>query len=223
MKKIITLVAVAALALVTQVSNAQDKIKEGKAVFEISYPDAENMNDQQLAMMPKDVTIYFKDGKSRSEMSMSYGSFVTITDDAKKESIMCMDMMGKKNAIKTSYDEAEKEKAKLGEYDVKITDETKEIAGYKCKKAMITYKKEEKPMEVWFTNDVAGTQSGRYSYKGIDGFMMEFSMVQQGMTMKMTCTSLDKKALVSDDKFKIPDGFTVMTQEEMQKQWGGGK
>jgi GLPGLI family protein len=223
MKKFSLIFASLILLIHIQKSSAQEKLKEGKITFEIEINNAEEMNDQMLAMMPKEMVVYFKDGKSRGEMDMMGGKIVSITDGKAGETISCMDIMGKKQAIKTTKEDAEKEKAKLGDYDVKITDDTKDIAGYKCRKAIITYKNKdakENDMVVWFTNELEASNSEKYSWKGIDGYMMEFSVDQRGMAMKFTCTEV-KKQEVSDDMFKIPDGYTVMTTEEMMKQYGG--
>ena len=204
-----------------QMANAQDKIKEGKITFEITIENEEEMGDQMLAMMPKEMIVYFKGEKSRGEMEMMGGKIITITDGKEGESISCMDLMGKKQAIKTTKEEAEKEKAKMGEYDVKLSDETKEVAGYKCKKATVVFKDPEKssPIEIWYTNDLEVSNSEKYSWKEIDGYMMEFSVDQKGMGMKFTCTEV-KKQDVKDDMFNVPEGYTVITQEEMMKQYG---
>lgn len=222
MKKIILSVLSILLVLHLNSASAQEKIKEGKIIFEISINNAEEMNDQVLAMMPKEMTVYFKDDHSRGEMDMMGGQVVTITDGKAGETISCMDLMGKKQAIKTTREDAEKEKEKMGDYEVKVTDDTKDIAGYKCKKALVTYKDkpDAAPLEVWFTNEIEASNSQKYAWKGIDGFMMEFSVEQRGMGMKFSCTEV-KKQKVDDDMFKIPEGYTVMTQEEMMKQYGG--
>ena len=222
MKKILAAFATIVLIVNIEPASAQEKLKEGKITFEITMTNAEEMNDQMLAMMPKEMVVYFKNGKSRGEMDMMGGKAISITDSKAGETVTCMDIMGKKQAVKTTKEDAQKENEKMGEYDVKITDETKELAGYKCKKAIITFKdkSDTAPVEVWFTNELEASNSEKYSWKGIDGFMMEFSIDQKGMGMKFTCTEV-KKQEVKDDMFVIPDGYTIMTQEEMMKQYGG--
>ncbi len=224
MKRIIGSVLAFIFMVNVNLAIALEKLKEGKITFEIVINNAEEMNDQMLAMMPKEMVVYFKDGKSRGEMDMMGGKIVSITDSKAGETITCMDMMGKKQAIKTTKADAEKDKSGLGDYDVKITDETKVIAGYSCKKAVITFKnKEDKEgtTEIWFTNELEASNSEKYAWKGIDGYMMEFGVDQKGMGMKFSCTEVKKQA-VSDDLFKIPEGYTVMTQEEVMKMYGGG-
>ncbi len=223
MKRIMTAIAVVAFTFNVYQAIAQEKLKEGKITFDISINNAEETNDQILAMMPKDMVVYFKDGRSRGEMDMMGGKVISITDSKAGETITLMDMMGKKQAIKTTKSDAENEKKSEGDYDVKITDETKTIAGYKCKKAIINFK-DKKANEgttiIWFTNELEATNSEKYSWKGIDGYMMEFSVDQRGLGMKFSCTEVKKQA-VSDDLFEIPEGYTIMTTEEMKKMYGG--
>ena len=199
---------------------AGEKLKEGKLKFEITMPEAEGMSDQMLAMMPKEMTLYFKGDKSRSEMMMMGTTMISISDKKADETITYMDIMGKKTAIRTTAEDAEKEKAALGEYEVKITDESKIIAGYNCKKAIVHMKKDDQTMDVWFTDELEVANSTKYTWKGIDGFMMEFFITQGKMQMKFTCTQV-KKESVSDDMFKAPEGYTVMTPEELKKMYGG--
>jgi hypothetical protein len=134
-----------------------------------------------------------------------------------------MDMMGKKTAIKSTEEDVEKQRAEMGEYDVKLSDDRKKIAGYECKKATITTKKDGNSFDVWYTDALPHNDNSRYAWKGVDGFSMEFTMEQKSMggniKMKMTCTKVEK-ASVDDDKFKLPEGYTIMTAEEMKKQWG---
>ena len=226
MKKILLFTTALTLLFSAPASKAQDKIKEGKATFEISYPDAEEMNDQMLAMMPKESVTYFKDFWVRSETVMGYGNMVNIVNPEKKESYTVMDMMGKKTAIKYTEEDVEKLKKEMGDYDVKLSDETKKIAGYTCKKATVTTKKdgEESSNEVWYTDALPHNPEGKYSWKGVNGFPMEFTMEQKSQAgkikMKISCTKVEKTT-VKDDMFKVPDGYTVMTADEAKKQWGG--
>ena len=55
--------------------------------------------------------------------------------------------------------------------EIRSMDDTKEIAGYKCKHALITNKKDNTPMDAWFTSEIRGSSDPSYSWKGIDGFI----------------------------------------------------
>lgn len=213
LRNISTLLLFAAMSLNITLLKAQTKITEGVAVFDLEFP-TEGMDEQYKAMMPTESKIYFKGDKSRSEMEMSVMTMVSITDTKDKSMIMLMDVMGKKTAMKTDLSKSkEAEKS----YKVKVTDETKTIAGYKCVKAIVTDDEDTK-FDVWFTREIEGSTSGNMQFKDIDGFLMSYEMPVPNMegNMRMECKSV-KAEKVSDDKFTIPAGYELKTQEELMK------
>ena len=52
------------------------------------------------------------------------------------------------------------------------------------------------------------------------GIPLEFSTSDDGMTMNFTATSFNKKVDPSIFKLDVPEGYNVMTEEEL-KQMGG--
>jgi GLPGLI family protein len=120
-------------------------------------------------------------------------------------------------------DDIKKQKEKKGkdDYQIKVTDETKEIAGYKCKKAIVTGK--DGSFDLYFTDQITFKNGDWVSdYKGIDGFPLQYKVSQGSMTMQMTAKSVSKEK-VDDTMFTVPSDYKAMTQEEMMKQYGGGK
>jgi GLPGLI family protein len=209
-------------------AHAQKKLTQGKALFDITYPESE-LDQQTLAMMPTESTIYFKGHMSRSEVKMPMGTTVSITDGSSGETTTLMDMMGNKIAMKVTKDDLEKQRKKTGKEkpEIKITDETKMIAGYSCKKAEVKLKGKdgnETHFDAWFTKDISAPnsmRSGGMTFEGIDGFMMEFQTKMNSLTMKMTCRSVED-AVVPDSSFVVPSGYTMTTMEDMKKNFGGG-
>jgi GLPGLI family protein len=202
---------------------AQTKLKEGVANFEITYPALTPEMKQMEGMLPKTLTIYFKNEWSRIEMPMAMGTTTTVGNNTKKEVTIMMDMMGQKFAIKQ-----EEEMKKNGEYPTfKITPatETKTIAGYLCKKAIISYTlngKTEK-MDCYYTEALPKMNSGNDNpaFKNINGFLMEYNINQGGMKMRIQAKSI-KAQTVSDTQFKVPADYKIMTQEEVAEMMMGG-
>ncbi len=213
----LTIFLAAALSLAQSVS-AQDKISEGKAEFDVQFP-TEGMDEQVKAMMPTEAIIYFKGDKSRTEMQMSIMNMVNIYDLKENMMITLMDVMGKKQAIKTDMSK-EMGKIKPDDYKVDVTSETKEIAGYKCIKAIVTGKEDDMKFDIWFTKEIVARNSANAQFKGIDGFPLQYEVPVPNMdgSMKMVCRSI-KAEKVGDDKFVIPEGYDIKTQEEMNKQY----
>ncbi|MEO5572622.1 MAG: DUF4412 domain-containing protein [Bacteroidia bacterium] len=203
-------------------ANAQ-KVDEGKVLFEISYPDAD-IPDEQMAMMPTEMATYFKGAQSRTEMKMGMGmNQVFLFDGKNKVMTMLVDMMGTKSAIKMTEEDLKQQKEKKGKDDsqVKITDETKDIAGYKCKKAIVTGK--DGSFDLYFTDQISYKKGDWASeYKGIDGFPLQYKITQGSLIMQMTAKNVSKEK-VDDALFTAPADYKPMTQEEMMKQFGGEK
>lgn len=218
MKKIL-LFSSALLVLATS-ALAQKKLKEGKVTYEISYPGLQ-LDPQQAAMLPTESISYIKNGRSRIENKMGMGmSTVTITDSKEGSVVTLIDMMGNKTALKVTKEQAEKEaeQRKIEKPVIKETNETKEVAGFKCKKAEVTDSKGNKSI-VWYTPDIEG-RTDKGQFKGISGFPMEFEVSQQGMTMKFVVKNVSEEK-VPDEMFNIPPGYKEMTMDEFKKSMGG--
>jgi GLPGLI family protein len=139
-----------------------------------------------------------------------------------------MDMMGQKYAIVSDMeDDSEKEAKELADKaKVNVTSETKKIAGFNCKKAIVTYQdpnqdNKEVSMTLWFTEELEadkGYMTGPMSK--IKGAVLEYSIDQGVMSMVLSATSVTKEA-VADQLFVAPPEYKQMTQEELQKMMGG--
>ena len=198
-------------------------VGQGKIVFEISYPNSQ-LDQQTLAMMPTESVLYFKGNMSRSEIQMGIGSTAIISDHKLGETITLMDMLGNKSAIKSTKLDAEAERSSNNKPTVELKSDTKVIAGYNCKKAVVstTGRNGGLTFDVWYTNELMARNSFDSELEGINGFMLEFQTEQNGMTMKMTAKSVEEQQ-VDDSKFMLPEGYTVMTKEQFKQMYKGGK
>ena len=207
------------LLVATQSSFAQKVFTEGTlqykvAISGISDPQAQAMM-QNMAMK-----IYIKNGKFATEMNMGMGTTKTIMVSENKY-VTLMDMMGQK--MKYTMDKKQFDDKKLSDdsYEVILTDDTKVIAGYTCKKAIIKTK-DGKSFYAYFTTEISRGDKSNYNgpYGKIDGVLMEYSIERKGNTMTMTCTNIDFTP-VSDDVFLIPEsGYTEITMDQIMKMGG---
>ena len=196
----------------------------GVIVYNITYPEGD-MDPQMAAMMPKTMKMKVKGAKSRTEISMGMGNTIAIFDGETKTGVTLMDIMGQKFAMKISSDEIEKELEDQPDIDINVTSETKEIAGYSCKKAIVKVKdgKDETEMVVYFTEEL-GTGGINYNnnpvFKDIDGVMLEYSIDEKDINMTFTAISVDKKK-ISDSEFEIPEGYKEISASELKNMFGG--
>lgn len=225
MKKImITLAAVAITAL-----NLAAQTTEGYVLYDMKI---EGLPPEQAAMMgDMETKVTFKGGKVLTEMtSMMFTNQTSVDDNGM---VMLMEQMGNKIAVKMTKAEIEKEAAKAKEKSaepkIEYLNETKTIAGYECKKAIVTLtgkdKKEEK-MEVWYCEkfdnpNKEGRGKGQGFMKGLKGMPFEYAGGQGGMKFKMVAKEVSVDP-VSDAKFALSiDGYKLMTMDELKAMQGG--
>ena len=216
--KISVLIFISTLIIVGR-SFAGGKDFNGIIVYNITYD--ENTDPQMLAMMPKTLKMKIKGEMSRTEISMGgMGTTTVIFNGEDKSGITLMDFMGQKYAIKMTADEIDAEIAKLPETNVTIADETKEIAGYTCKKAIL--KMEGKEHNVYFTEELGDGKINFNNpiFKDIKGVMLEYSYEENGITMNLSAVKVEKKK-ISDKEFEMPEGFQVVTKSELEGMFGG--
>lgn len=212
MKKLLLAVC---LTAATTVATYAQKSFEGSVKYSIAYGDMPEEMKQYESMLPKEMVMKIKGDKSRMEQNSAMGSNITITDDKAKKVTVLVNMMGQKVAIEQNIENNEEEKMP----EIKYLDETKKIAGYTCKKAEISHPDMDETMTVYYTDEIVGTKTNA-QFKGLNGFLMEYSMSNQGMEMTITASEV-KETKISNAEFTIPDDYEKMTQEEFQKKMGG--
>lgn len=225
MKKIIIAAFFAALSTISL--NAQKNTPfEGIIKYSISF-EGSGLPPEALTMLNgAESTTYIKGDKRRTDMSMAIQSTSSFMDSRTKTIVTLMDIMGQKYLIRMNESDIKKEEDKAPQVTFKYLDETKEIAGYKCKKAEAIIKTKdgkEEIVNIYYTEEIPASDM-KAAYKGLKGFPMEFIMYQSGMKMSFTTKSVSKEQ-VTDNKFEIPkDGYKETTMEEFQKsmqQMGG--
>jgi hypothetical protein len=215
---------VISVILISSYAAISGKPFEGVITFKITYPD-NKFSESQLAMFPKVLTVSIKGTKSRTDLQMSGMNTVEITDYNDKTKVALLNMMGQKYAIKQTTAEIEKEMAQSGTTTVELSEETRIIAGYTCKKAIITVNDDgvKSTYEVFYSSEL-GSKAANFDnplYKDIDGVMLEFLLKNRDVNMKFTATSVEKKSLQAKD-FEIPSDYTPTTQDELKSKFGGG-
>ncbi len=193
---------------------------KGVINYKITYPDSK-MEASQLAIMPQSMKVLMNGNKARIEMAMSGINQVIIMDADQQSTVILIDMMGQKVAMKPNKG-ADRPSGK--EPVVTVTSETKEIAGFTCKKAEIHFgdeKSKESPMIVYYTEGI-GNNKLFYDneYRTLPGIPMEFYYKMQGMNMYMTAVSVEK-GKVSGKDFEVPSDYKEMTPDQLRQMFGG--
>jgi len=208
-------------------------------------------------------TIFFKGDMTKIESTSDFGNNITITDHKNKKTTTLMEMMGKKMGFYSTEDDEKLMRArqdsirarrtdslqKMGisvapppKPEVVYTEETKKIAGFTCKKAIIKTKSRQGEVSeatVWYCPEFkmaegfsmnAGGGMGRGMIGGmngmdqVNGFPMEYEMQRaNGMKIHMTVTKVQLDAAIDDKTFEIPKGYDIKPMSEMGGPGGGGR
>ena len=203
----------------------QKNIKEGFIDFKITYPEIEASN-VMAGILPHEMKLMFKENKTSGEFTAGMGIFkiTLITYPETKIVYQLMKLMSKKYAIKIDSSDLKSLYAELPEMTVKLVDETKIIAGYKCKKAMVTFKnniKEE--FSIYYTDEIGLVNSNWCTpFHEISGVLLEYQVRKYNFEMKFSAINVVKEK-IDDSVFELPSDYELISQEEMDKIFEGFK
>ena len=198
-------------------SNAQ--VTEGHVHYSI-FATTDNPELQSSVEMFQNsvLDIYFSGDKTRTELDMKMIKITTIVDNESNEVLVLSESMTDKNAVITNIEEIKNNNIKQ-ETKVTLTGETKNIAGYKCKKAILTDGSGNETV-CWYTGKIKASKEGQQMInREVPGFPLEFESVSEGIKMRFTATKVttqietDKSALFDTS---APEGFKVLDMEEQQ-------
>lgn len=195
------------------------RISEGVVEYAISFSDLSPEMKEMEAMLPKSLTVYFKGQSTRSEMPSAMGNTITIANEKTKEFYILMDMMGQKTAIRQTEADLKALKAEQDVKDVKVSllPDTRTIAGYTCKKAVITFtmKNEKESLTCFYAPELpsVGNKNAGPGFDQIKGMMMEYQMNLNGIKMNILARKV-RAEKVDDSRFTVPEGYTIKTKIE---------
>ncbi|MCK5105010.1 MAG: hypothetical protein KAR17_19440, partial [Cyclobacteriaceae bacterium] len=145
------------------------------------------------------------------------GKNIVVSDMDNKNGFMEMNMGGQKLRLNISTEEFKDEAEKMP--IVEYLDETKTIAGYPCKKAIMKDENGNVLMTVFYTNKIKNQAQKKFI--GLKGFPLSYSMTQNNMTFEMAASEVSEQS-VSDKIFEKSSGYKDISQADLQKMMGGG-
>lgn len=210
------------IALFAAITFNFGQVKEGHFTYTIEM--SSDNPDMQMAigmMQGSTMDLYMMPEKSRVEVKMgALMTMTTIVDSKQEKMLLLMGGMMGNNAIPSTFDDLKANDSLKSDIKVELVNETKKVAGYDCKKALVS-DEEGNSTVFWYTEEIQVEKEGHmYLNKEVPGFPMEYDINQNGMIMKMTVTKvetkLDKTAKKTLFSLDIPEGYKEMTMEEMQ-------
>jgi hypothetical protein len=184
---------------------------EGRIVYAVTV-EGDNVDPMMKAMMPSEITTYYKGHLSATIISMGMGMMETrmISDATERKYTTLISAMGKKIAMVLDGKQVETSFSDRVPLKVRYTDEVKEIAGIQCRQAMVT-DSTNNSYAVYFTEKL-GQSDYNWStpFKDIKGMMMDYSIRFDNVIMKLTAKEVIHEPNDSS-LFTVPEGYEVIT------------
>jgi GLPGLI family protein len=145
-------------------------------------------------------------------------NIITVSDGKTDDLLMLMSGMVGQKAVKTNSKELQEEN-KQAEPQLTLFEETKTIAGYICKKAMLTDADGNESI-YWYNEEIQVSKKGQsYLNEKIPGFPLEYELNQGPMKMLLTVDSFELKLQKKSKELftmNIPEGYDILTMEELK-------
>jgi hypothetical protein len=190
-------------------------INEGMIEYDAAPVDE---NHPMAGLVPRKMTVKFKKNVFCAEMSVM-GVLTTnfIANPTKKTMTILVKMFNDKQAS-IDNEKAIKEENDQYKLEFKETGETKEIAGYKCKKLIATSVDDPTiKFDVFYTEELNVTSPNLLSpYAEIKGMLMEYRLKKFGLEMTFKAVGV-KKEEIPDEEFELPAYYKVISKQEMDE------
>ncbi len=198
----------------------QKQVKEGVIEYALSFPDYDP-NGLMAGMLPEKTTLYFNKDQQLADLSAGMGVFHTfmMVHTPQQALDYHMSVMGKKLVSQLHPRDLALFNKESQAFTIMYTNETDTIAGYPCKKAVAVFSGISQPeVNLWYTNAIQIDQPNWYSpYSEIPGVLLEYEMIQYGMRMRLTATSITPGP-VDPAKFEAKPGFDKVEPEVLHQQ-----
>jgi hypothetical protein len=102
----------------------------------------------------------------------------------------------------------------------KETNETKMIAGYKCKKVIATKVSDPSvTFDVYYTPDIGSENSNELTpYKELKGMPLDYRVLRLGLEMHFVATCV-KSEEIKDSDFDVPSYYKILNRPEFDKEF----
>ncbi len=186
---------------------------EGRVVYKVSYETSEEEKKEMLSMLPEESVLTVKDHHSLFEQKVAGGGKQAFIIDAEDGSgVLVMQFLGQGYKVEMTQSEIETLKA-TQKMAFTETQETKEIAGFTCNKAIAVTSGD--TLEVYYAKDIITTATFP-PFADIDGLPLEYELVRGGVKMKYTAASVIK-ASIREDEFEADPNLNSMKFEDFAR------
>ena len=193
-------------------------VNEGKIVYALSYPQFEDDNIF-TSMFPSEMTFKFKNSNTKNELKTKMAIFSTslLANNKEKKVTHLVKIANKYSGLEMDSMEIMEEYGKkpVG-MNIIPTEKTKEIAGYTCNHALVTFESDStKNFDIYYTNQI-GIEDPNWCtpFHEVSGVLMEAKVNKFNIDMHMVAIQVVAEEY-SEDEFIIQQEYQPITVAEM--------
>lgn len=168
--------------------------------------------------------VAFKGAKTKAVAKVAGGtnSVSIVANHQAKAGLSLMDVMGEKKALKLTKDQFDKvriDMEKVGGNPMRVTDDTKIIAGYTCKKVLMKDKESGANIILYLTNKITpqGDPFAQLLIGKIKGFPLGIVVRKDGTTVRVMAEKVSSRT-PSDGAFSltVPSDYELTTVSNLE-------
>jgi hypothetical protein len=195
------------------------QISEGEIEYKVKYNE-NGHNNLLIALLPTQVTTYFKENSSCTLIEGDLGlfklSYILNGNDHKSYSLL--QIIDKKYVYESEYGKPTFGYDKMDGLKIVQTERNKKIAGYNCNHALAIFNNSLDTINLYYTNEIQLLHPNLNNpFKEIDGVLLEFSVTLAGIEMKFIANKI-RSISVEEKRFSLPEGYLSITEEQMQEE-----
>jgi len=201
------------------IKNKFSEVTEGEINYKLEYIGNEK-NNPIISIMPSTMTIKFNKHHTVQTVEGWLGLFslTGISDFDNGKNYAILKVLEKKYLYEKKSNDSSFGYREFPDMKIQYSDETKMIAGFKCKKALVIIPDSNlDSINVFYTNKIKiKNPNVSNPFKKIDGVLLEFQMDMFDIRTKITASSI-VSAKIPDNEFQIPGDCKKVTKDEIEK------
>lgn len=194
---------------------AQRTVSDATITYKVEMPPEQLQMESMLA--GSSVVQYIRGNHSRIDMNFNVVNYIYLINIREETVVTLMDNHGDKYLIRSDKKAYREDMKKYEATQFTDQNEVREIAGYKCRKA-IGKMEDGTTFEVFYTIDlVPENQAYNRRFINLKGIPLEYEIVMKaGSKMRVVATKVDLSP-VPASVFDVPRGYKEITAEELKK------
>ena len=201
-----------ALLGISLFSLAQQRVvAECTVTYQISLEEANQNKDVQNAIQQSTKTVYIKGNDCRVDLNSPSLLQSVIYDKTNGTAVILREFGNNKFMTNLNNKEWKDANKQYDGMTIKLTNETKTILGYECKKAILNLK-DSTVFNVYYANAIIpSVREFEYQFKDVPGFVLEFDIREHSASVVRYKATKINLSPVQASKYDIPtSGYRLL-------------